>query len=117
MRRWIFFFLSIMIGLGIGIFYGWVIQPIRYTDAPLKSLGPDYQTDYVLMVAEAYSFDHNLVAATHSLEDLGTAPGNEIIHQAILRAEQAGYNSRDLKLMRSLQSALIPQTPTGALTP
>jgi hypothetical protein len=112
-----FFFLSIVIGLGIGLFYGWVIQPIRYTDTPLKSLGSDYQTDYVLMVAEAYSFDHNLAAATHSLEDLGSAPGHEIIHQAILRAEKAGYDSRDLNLMRSLQSALIPQTPTGALTP
>jgi len=117
MRRWILFIFSILIGVAIGLLYGWIIQPVRYADTPLKSLSQDYQTDYVLMVAEAYSFDQNLAAATRALDNLGSAPPQETIHQAILRAEQAGYNGRDLELMRSLQSALFPNASMSTLTP
>ena len=106
MRRWVLFLLSILIGIGIGLLYGWNIHPIQYVDTSLDTLRMDYKTDYVLMIAETYSLLGNAASASRSLADLSVLPPLEVIHQAILYAEQAGYNTVDLNRMRSLQSVL-----------
>jgi hypothetical protein len=112
MRRWIFFTLAILTGIVIGLFYGWVLQPVQYTDTSLKNLGIEYKTDYVLMVAEAYHFDYDSIAAVNRLTRLDSGEILDVIHQAILYAEEAGYNNRDLELMRALQTATIFVLPT-----
>jgi Na+/H+-dicarboxylate symporter len=106
MRRWILFLLSILIGIAIGLLYGWIIHPTQYMDTSLDTLRMDYKTDYVLMIAETYALLGDPDSAVGSLADLAPLPPLEIIHQAILYAEQAGYNVVDLDRMRSLQSAL-----------
>jgi hypothetical protein len=113
MRRWVFFILSILIGIAIGLLYGWVIQPVQYTNTTLKSLGTEYKTDYVLMVAEAFNFDQDAAAAVNRLAKLNPPGTLDEIHQAILYAEEAGYNSRDLQLLRLLQSAMMPILPVS----
>lgn len=113
MRRWLFFLLSILIGIAIGIVYGRIIQPVEYSNTPLSSLKSDYKTDYVLMVAETYALENDPVAAIHRLSALDTLPTLEIIRQAILNAEQSGYNDVDLQRMRNLQAALEKAAPAG----
>jgi hypothetical protein len=49
MIRWLTFLLAIAIGAAAGLYYGWVINPIRYIDAAPDSLRSDYKADYVLM--------------------------------------------------------------------
>jgi hypothetical protein len=115
MRRWMLFLLSIVIGIIIGMLYGWVIQPTQYVDTTLDSLRMDYKTDYVLMVAETYALLGDTTSAARSLEDLTARPSLEIIRQVILYAEQAGYNDVDLNRLRSLQSALA--SPSELSTP
>jgi hypothetical protein len=72
--RWIRFIVMIAIGVGIGLLYGWVIEPVRYVDTAPDSLRLDYKTDYVLMVAEAYQVEHDLNLAVQRLSLLGGAP-------------------------------------------
>lgn len=45
---------GLAIGLIIGLFYGWVINPTRYVDITPKSLHADFQKLYLQMVAESY---------------------------------------------------------------
>lgn len=106
MRRWIFFLFSILLGVGIGLFFGWVVQPIEFTNTTYNSLRADFRTDYVLMTAETYSLEQSTPAALRRLTALSDTSALEQIRQAILFAEQAGYNDRDLEKLRSLQSAL-----------
>jgi hypothetical protein len=115
MRRWILFLLSILIGIAIGLLYGRIIHPTHYVDTSLDTLRMDYKADYVLMVAETYGLLGDSAAAARSLANLAALPPLEIIHQAILYAERAGYNVSDLNKMRSLQSAL--GNPTALSTP
>jgi hypothetical protein len=117
MRRWVLFLCSILIGIAVGYLYGRNIHPIQYVDTPLDTLRTDYKTDYVLMVAETYSLLGDAAAAAHSLANLDALPPLEIIHQAILYAEQAGYNYVDLNRMRSLQSALENQSTLSTSPP
>lgn len=102
MIRWIGFLLAILVGVAAGLFYGWRISPVEYVDTTPDSLRVDYKSDYVLMVAEAYSADNDLAQAVRRLAFLGYALPNQIVREAILFAESHGYTDTDIALMRRL---------------
>lgn len=106
MSRWIRFFIAILIGAGLGLAYGWLINPIEYIDTSPDTLRIDYKTDYVLMVAEAYQGEKDSALAVRRLALLGDTPPAEMAHQAITFAHKAGYTDADLELMQELMSAL-----------
>jgi hypothetical protein len=111
MSRWTRFFLAIVIGAAGGLFYGWVVNPVKYVDTTPDTLRVDYKSDYVLMVAEAYSTEGDLAMAVRRLALLGDAPPADLIRDAILFAERQGYVDSDVALMRSLQAAVQTWTP------
>jgi hypothetical protein len=106
MARWVRFFLAILVGVAGGLFYGWVVNPVRYVDTTPDTLRIDYKSDYVLMVAEAYGAENDLALAVRRLALLGSAPPLEIVRQALLFAESQGYSDADVTLMRNLYQAL-----------
>lgn len=58
------------------------------------------------MVAEAYQIELKPVMAAKRLADLNDVPPMELIRDAILFAEETGYNEHDLTLLRILQKAI-----------
>ena len=102
MLRWLLFLLAIIVGFALGLFYTWRINPVDYTDSEPDTLRIDYQTDYLLMVAEVYSDDGDIPNAIRRLTHLTLSPSNEIVSRAINNAEESGYNNSDLILMRTL---------------
>jgi hypothetical protein len=102
MRRWLFFLLAIAIGAVIGIFYGWRINPVEYSDTVPDKLRQDYKTDYVLMVAEAFSKDQDMALAVERLTFLGGKSPDGVVIEAIKFAEEEGYRSTDMALMNDL---------------
>jgi hypothetical protein len=106
MSRWIRFFLAILIGISLGLLYGWVISPIKYVDTAPDTLRVDYKTDYVLMVAEAYRGDNNLDLAMRRLALLGNTAPVDIVSQSVTFAQKAGYTDADLNLIQTLLSSL-----------
>ena len=106
MSRWFLFLIAILVGVGLGLLYGWVINPIDYVDTSPDTLRVDYKTDYVLMVAEAYQGDMDLEWAVRRLALLGDTPPVETVYQAMLFAAKAGYTEADMVRLQALQSAL-----------
>jgi len=106
MKRWLFFLLSIAAGVAIGLLIGRVLLPVQYENTPLTSLAPEYKTDYILLVAEAFALEKDPQAAATRLAQLSSQPVLEVVRQAILFAEQVGYTNQDLERLRSLQTAL-----------
>ena len=106
MTRWIRFFIAILVGLGLGLLYGWVIRPVDYVDTSPDTLRIDYKTDYILMVAESYRGDDDLQLVVHRLAILGEAAPVEMVYEAMLFAEKAGYADVDLEAMQTLMGAL-----------
>ena len=109
-KRWIRFILAITAGLGLGLLYGWVINPVEYVDTTPATLRQDYKTDFVLMVAEGYHLDGDLDAARRYLTLLGEDP-ETLVAQAIRYADDLGYSPPDLYLMRDLLTALRQAAP------
>ncbi|MFO7624515.1 MAG: hypothetical protein R6V73_09190 [Anaerolineales bacterium] len=112
MTRWFFFLLSIAIGAAAGLYYGWVVNPVKYLEASPGSLRADYKADFVLMTAEAYRADENLDLAVQRLSLLNDASPAESIALATVFAVKAGYGEADLALMQNLADALHSASPT-----
>jgi hypothetical protein len=116
MLRWISFLVAILVGLGIGLVYGWAFNPVEYIDTAPNSLREDYQTDYVLMVAEAYQVEGNLALAVRRLALLGGEVPESIVQQATLEAGRLGYLDQDLSLMQELRQDLLSWNPSVQVT-
>jgi len=106
MSRWIRFFIVLGIGFGIGLLYGWVIDPVEYVDTNPESMRNDYTTDYVLMVAEAYQGDQDASIAIQRLSFLEGSFPVKMVEDALVFAVQSGYAPADLGLLRELSDAL-----------
>jgi hypothetical protein len=114
--RWVRFFIAILVGVGLGLLYGWLISPIKYVDTTPDTLHIQYKADVVLMIAEIYHADQDLGMAVQRLGSLGNIAPPEIVYQAITFAQKAGYADADLVLMQNLLNAVqvldfVQETP------
>jgi hypothetical protein len=118
MRRWIGFFIAMAIGAAGGLFYGWVVNPVKYVDTTIDSLRIDYQSDYVLMVAETFKSEGSVPNAIQCLRFLGENPPVEQVQRAIDFAHEQGYSENDLTTLNTLLKTLQAWNPIlGTLTP
>jgi hypothetical protein len=60
--------LGLAAGTGLGLWYGWGINPVAYTDTDLAHLHPSYRDEYIGMVSKAYALDGDLDVARARLD-------------------------------------------------
>jgi hypothetical protein len=65
-------------------------------------LRQDYQTDYVLMVAEAYSHEEDIDRALRRLASLGPRPPLDIVRQALSFAMEHNFRPSDIQRLNRL---------------
>ena len=61
--------IALIVGIALGLIYGWVIEPVEYTDVTPNILREDYRADYVLMVAEAHQNEQDPETAARLAAD------------------------------------------------
>jgi hypothetical protein len=106
MLRWFRFLVAILVGLSLGLIYGWLINPVEYVDTSPATLRIDYKTDYVLMVAESFQKEGDLALVAYRLALLGETPPIEMVNEAITFAQKAGYTDSDIIAMQELLDSL-----------
>jgi len=111
MPRWLFSLIALAIGIGLGLFYGWEINPVQFVDTTPASMRADYRADYVLMTAEAYHADQNTELAIRRLAVLGSSSPAQIAAQALQSAQSLGYTRNDIALLQDLTRALQAYQP------
>lgn len=110
-NRWVGFLIAVVLGILAGLYYGWVLNPVKYIDTTPDSLKADYKTDYVLMAAEVYRSEGDLEQAARRLSLLGDIAPVEIARDAVLYAIRGGYADSDLALLRDLERDLQTWQP------
>lgn len=104
---------ALLIGLGLGLTYGIVINPVHYTDATPNILRKDYRADYILMIAEAYQGEQNPELAARRLAILGSDPPAQYVSGTIEYAQANGFTQDEITLLQGLLTAMQTYQPAG----
>jgi hypothetical protein len=113
--RFVLFLLSIAIGVGLGLVYGWMINPQPYANLKPDTLRADYKADYILMTATVFRKDANLGQAVRRLAILEDKPADILVAEALLTARDLKYTPADIETLATLAQAL--QSPGTVVTP
>ena len=111
MPRWLPILIAAILGITLGLVYGWVINPVQYTDITPDALRIDYRTDYVLMVAEAYQAEDDPALAAQRLAVFGSEAPALIVEKAYNFARQSSYPAEDITLLQDMMVALQTWQP------
>ncbi len=119
MSRWIGFLFVILVGVALGLLYGWVVDPVEFIDTTPDSLREDYRADYVLMVAEIYQADRDSAAAVTRLTFLANEEPLAAIQNAARFATEVSYATSDLAKIDALFDAVMAwyDNPLGDTAP
>jgi hypothetical protein len=103
---WIFIVFALLAGVGIGIAYGWYVDPVDYFDIPPDTLRADYKADYVLMTAEAYRSEQDPGLAARRLAIFGTQSPSAIAADGLAYARSNSFSDAEITLIQELVTAL-----------
>ncbi|HET6845966.1 MAG TPA: hypothetical protein VFH29_03985, partial [Anaerolineales bacterium] len=101
--------LVVTVGIGLGLAYGRLVAPVEYVDTDPSSLRVDYRSDYVLMVAERYDADHDVLGALRRLSVLGAQSPDLLCAEALQFGQSTAYAPHDLELLQLLLRAMQEQ--------
>ena len=105
-----------ILGIALGLLYGWILDPVKFVDTPPSSLRADYRADYVLTIAESFNASKDADFARRQLAILGTDAPAVLCARALQTARQVGYPPDDQALMQELMLAMQAAAPGPAAT-
>jgi hypothetical protein len=116
MKRFVLLLVGTVVGVLAGVWYGWSVSPVTYTEISPDQLRTEFQADYVLMVAETYAVDHDLGEAAVRLSRLGQADLAGLVRRIADAYEAAGFPEADCTLLLNLAHDLEHSStlPTAA---
>lgn len=109
--------IALILGIALGLAYGWVIEPVEYTDVTPNILREDYRVDYVLMVAESYQNDLDAEEANQRLAALGSEPPASITASALDYATRNDFAPEEMQALQNLLTAMQTYQPQGNVSP
>jgi hypothetical protein len=97
---------GLVLGIAIGLLYGWVIKPVEIVESTPDTLRDDHRTDLILMIAEAYEDEADLDLALQRFKRLELEPPAVMLEFAITYANDHKYKVIEIQRMSELLSAL-----------
>ncbi len=107
---------GLLIGLALGVLYGWVVAPVSYTDTEPHTLRDDLKDEYRLLIALAHLANRDIPRAQTRLALLqDDNPADSLAAQA-QRANAAGRSPEEVRALGQLAAvanAPAPGIPTA----
>jgi hypothetical protein len=103
--------ICLVAGVGLGLYYGYVVSPVQYTNTELTSLRQADKDDYILMTAATYAGDSDLEAARARVTSLGYKDAGQAVADTTERYIKAGRPTADLRRLVYLAIGLKTVTP------
>lgn len=102
---------GLIIGLGIGVYIGWVQAPVEFVDSPLSYLDGPHQDEYTVMVAAGYTADHDLNGAVERLRALNVPSVPAYVESLTERYISQGRSVDDIRYLVALAEGMGRLTP------
>ena len=110
-NRLIYFFVSIGVGIILGVLFGWFLRPAEVKNTSFESLRSDYQTDYILMVAEIFKAEGDIALAKSQLNIISDEHPITQVQKSLDHARQLRYSLEDINLIIELGQKLQEVMP------
>jgi hypothetical protein len=101
---------GLVIGIGLGLFLGWVAWPTEFTDANPSVLAEAYKQDYVLMLAADYALTNDLPTARQKIATLGEG-GEDFLFSFTLDQILQGNDPAEIRWLAQLANDLGRYSP------
>src|SRR3970040_228963 len=88
--------LGLVIGLGLGLLYTWVISPVKYVDTSPATLRADYRAEYLQLVARAWVVDGDADRARARIAALGVSDAARAVTAFSQQFAASGGNAETL---------------------
>lgn len=103
-QPWLVALVAFALGLLIGLtILGWLVFPVRWVNAGFADLHPDFQQEYVRIVASAYAADFNDDLAARRIAALGPSAG-QVISDTLAAAQSENPQGEDAILLTQLKT-------------
>ncbi len=119
-----FLLTGFVIGLAIGLAYGYLVSPVEYIDSSPSVLNGGDKDRYRSLIAQAFLADNNLERARQRLALLKDNSGSQNLAAQAQRLLATNANDSDAHALALLAAALAPQpspspspSPVPTLTP
>jgi len=102
---------ALILGILLGVFYAWVINPVTWTDAAVEHLRIDLQEDYLRMAIDSYAVNKDTELAQQRYTQLGDSA------EQLLLTVQSNPDSASPASVEEYTAAVavqIPATPSAA---
>lgn len=113
LRPFLIIIIGLALGIGLGLYLGWVAWPTEFTDANPAILQETYRRDYVRLIAAAYTADENLTAAQQRVASLGE-DGRDLVLAVTLDTILQGGDDGEIRQLVRLAADLGLSSPAMA---
>lgn len=108
--------ISLMLGIGIGLFCGWMVWPVLWYNTDPSDTRVQHQIDYVIMTADSLTVTGNVEQARRRLleltdEDTSWEQVGALVRQVAAERDRAGEKDVALRVKRLGDDLGIPANP------
>lgn len=108
------FLAALFIGVGLGLYLGWVQFPVQFVDSPASALDPTFRDEYTVMIAAGYADDGDLNGAIERLRFLGLDNVPAFVQEVTERYITNSRGVDDIRLLVGLAEGMGRLTPIMA---
>lgn len=105
---------GLILGILLGVFYGWVISPVNYFDITPKSLHTDYKKEYFLLTGLAYKADDDAGRAYARMREMMDPVDINALRGMLEEIEQDPDTAANYDDMRTFVNALEGYISSGS---
>lgn len=102
---------GLIVGLGLGVYIGWVQAPVEFVDSPLSYLDTLHKDEYTVMIAAGYTADHDLNGAVERLRALDIQSVPAYVESITERYISQGRSVDDIRYLVALAEGMGRLTP------
>lgn len=106
--------IGLIVGLGVALYYAWIVEPVVFTEASPARLNDRYKEEYLLLISQSYEVDGNWDRAENRLVALGEEDPAQFVADKLEEFLRRGEDAATIDSVARLAAGLGVQNPAVA---